>query len=132
MRRVFLHALIAAVAVLVVLGLRPSPMLVDTGIVDLGRLAETIEEEGRTRVRDSYVISAPLTAHAGRVQLDVGDVVREGDVVAILDAVAAPALDVRSIAQARALVEAAKNVVSQAREEALAAEAAARFAREEF
>lgn len=132
MRRVFLVVLIAVVAALVVLGLRPQPMLVDTEIVDRGRLAETIEEEGRTRVRDRYVVSAPITAHAGRVLLDVGDVVREGDVVAILDAVAAPVLDVRSIAKARALAWAAKSAVSQAREEALAAEAAARFAQEEF
>ncbi|HDQ39566.1 MAG TPA: HlyD family efflux transporter periplasmic adaptor subunit [Desulfonatronum sp.] len=132
LRHIFILILVAGVAALVVLGLRPSPLLVDTEAVSRGYLAGTIEEEGRTRVRDSYEISAPVTGHAARILLDVGDTVQEGDVVAILDAVAAPTLDVRSVAQARALVEAAKSAVSQAREEAVAAEAAARFAQEEY
>lgn len=132
LRRVFILILVAGVAALVILGLRPAPLLVDTEAVSRGYLAGTIEEEGRTRIRDSYVVSAPVGGHAGRILLEVGDTVQEGDVVAILDALAAPALDVRAVAQARALVEAAKNAVAQAREEAAAAEAAARFAGNEY
>ena len=131
-RKLFILLLMAAVVVLVILGLRPSPLLVDSEAVSRGPLSGTLEEEGRTRIRDSYVISAPLAGHAGRITLDVGDEVAPGDVVAVLEALVAPALDVRDVARSRALVAAAQSAVSQAREEALAAEAAARFAREEF
>lgn len=132
LRRVFILILVAGIAALVILGLRPAPLLVDAEPVSRGYLAGIIEEEGRTRVRDRYVISSPVSAHAGRVRLEVGDAVREGEVVAILDALAAPALDVRAVAQAEARVEAAKSAVEQAGEDAAAADAAARFARDEY
>lgn len=132
LRRIFILILVAGALALVILGLRPSPVLVDTEAVTQGYLAGFIEEEGRTRVKDSFVISAPVAGHAGRILLEVGDTVQEGDVVVILDALAAPALDIRAVTRARALVRAAQSAVAQAREDAAAAEAAARFAQDEY
>lgn len=96
-----------------------------------GPLAVTVEDEGRTRVIDRYEISAPVVAETRRITLDVGDIVERGTVVVTLDAIAAPALDARAVARARARVAAAQAAVTTAEEEVRAADASARFARAE-
>ncbi|MFH7325731.1 hypothetical protein [Desulfurivibrio sp. C05AmB] len=107
LKRNYLKIIIAlAIMALLFLALRPTPLLVDSETVSRGPLRQSIEEEGRTRVVDSFVISAPLAAEVRRLDLDPGDPVSRGQVVAVLDAVAAPPLDVREIAAARARVEA--------------------------
>ncbi|HUF20664.1 MAG TPA: HlyD family efflux transporter periplasmic adaptor subunit [Burkholderiales bacterium] len=121
----------AAVIALLALGFRPAPLLVDAEQVARGHLEVTIEDEGRTRVVDRYQISAPIAAQTRRITLEVGDAVAAGDVLATLDAVAAPALDMRSMQSARAQVAAASAMLASAREEVKAAEAAAGFARNE-
>jgi HlyD family secretion protein len=120
------------VAVLLVLGFRPTPELVEAEPVTRGHLAVTVEEEGRTRVVNRYVVSAPLLAQARRITLEPGDRVEAGDVLATLDALPSPIPDVRSVAQARARVAAAEAALSTAEEEADAAGSAARFAQEEY
>jgi HlyD family secretion protein len=121
----------AAVIWLLVLGFRPEPLLVDAEAVSRGHLAVTVEGEGRTRVVDRHEISAPVAAHARRIQLEVGDAVALGDVLVVLDALAAPALDARAVHAARARVAAAEAVLAAAREDVKAAEAVASFARAE-
>lgn len=121
----------AAVIALLALGFRPAPLLVDAEQVARGHLEVTIEDEGRTRVVDRYQITAPIVAQSRRITLEVGDAVAAGDVLATLDAVAAPALDVRSVQAARARVDAAQSNLASAREEVKAAEAAATYARSE-
>jgi HlyD family secretion protein len=130
-RRLGLGLAAAVVAGLLVWGFRPTPALVDVEPVTRGALAVTVEDEGRTRVIDRYEISAPIASQTRRITLDVGDPVREGDVLVTLDAVAAPALDVRAVALARARVGAAEAALATAREDRRAAEATARFARAE-
>lgn len=107
------------------LALRPTPLLVDSEPVSRGAMAQAIEEEGRTRVAASYLISAPLTAEVRRIELDPGDRVSGGEVVARLEAPVAPQLDARQVAEARSRVEAAAAMVAAAEREreALAAEA---------
>ena len=61
--------LIAAVA----WGFWPRAEPVETAAVARRPLAITVEEEGRTRVRDRYVLHAPVAGNLRRIELDVGD-----------------------------------------------------------
>jgi HlyD family secretion protein len=119
---------VAVVAALVALVLWPKSQLVDTARVDRGRVAETVDAEGRTRVRDRYVITAPIAATARRLLLQPGDRVRAGQVLVVLDPGAAPTLDARARAEARARIDAAEDRLAAAREDARAADAASRQA----
>lgn len=121
----------AVLIALLAFGFRPTPLLVDGEPVERGHLEITIDDEGRTRVADRYQISAPVAAQARRITLEVGDAVAAGDVLVRLDALPAPALDVRSVQAARAQVAAASSLLASAREEVKAAQAAAGFARNE-
>jgi HlyD family secretion protein len=128
-RKTLLRLLLAlSLIALLVLGFRPRPQLVDGARVSRGPMARTIEEEGKTRVAQRYLISAPLAGQVRRIQLEAGDEVAAGQVVAVLDAVAAPTLDARRIAEARARVAAAEAALAASRKEAEAAAAAARYA----
>ncbi len=116
---------------LALLALWPSAVRVDSATAASGTVRETLEAEGRTRVRDRYLITAPVAAQVRRLELAPGDQVQAGDVVATLDPVTAPALDARSRAQAVAQAEAAQAQLRAAQTEQSAAEAASRLAQSE-
>jgi HlyD family secretion protein len=84
--------------------LRPAPLRVELGPVERGLLEVTVDEEGRTRVRQRFVVAAPVSGRLYRIALDEGDAVEAGAVVARVDP--AP-LDPRSLAQAEARLESA-------------------------
>jgi HlyD family secretion protein len=87
----------------------PRPMMVDMGEVKRGRMTLTIDEEGRTRVHDAYVVSTPVAGRLLRVHVEPGDAVVAGEsLVAEMLPANPPALDARSRAQARAEVTAAE------------------------
>jgi len=113
------------VLVLVAIVLWPAARLVDSGTVDRGTVRETVDAEGRTRLQDRYVIAAPVAAMARRLQLEPGDAIKVGQVLVVLDPVMAPALDARSLAEARAQLAAARARLGAAREESRAAAALA-------
>jgi HlyD family secretion protein len=120
-------AVLAAVVVLVAWGFRPRPVLVETATVRRGPMRVTVEEEGKARVTDRYVVSAPVAGFARRIELDVGDTVQTGQVLAVLDPPRPAALDPRSRAEARARVSAAEAALSAARERLKAAAADAAY-----
>ena len=94
----------------------PRAVPVDLGIVTRGPLIDTINEEARTRVRDTYVVSAPITGRLLRVDVEPGDEVIGGEtVIARMLAAAPSALDVRTREQARADVSAAEAALRIAR-----------------
>jgi HlyD family secretion protein len=113
----------AIVLALVAWGFWPRAELAETGTVARRPLAVTVEEEGRTRVRDRYVLYAPVAGYLRRIELDVGDAVAAGDVLATLDPLRPATLDQRSRAEAEARVSAAR--AELARREAAARQAAA-------
>ena len=116
--------LIAVVGGILAMALWPETLEVDMTVISRGPLVVTVDEEGRTRVRDRFVVSAPLGGRVLRIELEPGDRVRRGDVVARVDAGAPPLLDVR----ARADMEAAVNGARAVRERAQAEEQRARAA----
>lgn len=125
---------IAAVLVvgLLVWGFWPRPVLVEVAAVKRAPLTVTIEEEGRTRVLDRYVISAPIDGVACRVQLDVGDPVEEDQVLLAISPLESQVLDPRSRAQAQARVASAEAALQAATEQARAAAAAEQLAATEI
>jgi len=121
-RNIAMSALGLVILGALVFGFMPRPVPVDTAIVRSGPLRVTVEEEGRTRVIDRYVLSAPVAGLARRIELDVGDQVNKGDVLLELEPLPPEVLDPRSRASAEARVQAA----SAAREGAAQSVAAAR------
>lgn len=96
--------------------LRPRAVLVEAAVVARGPLVVTVDEEGRTRVRERFVVAAPVAGRLERIALHEGDMVGAGAVMARL--VPSP-LDPRSIAQAQArlLAAEASGAAARAREE---------------
>ncbi|UWQ90599.1 HlyD family efflux transporter periplasmic adaptor subunit [Rhodobacteraceae bacterium M382] len=87
----------------------PQPALVDLGQVVRAPMQVTIDEEGRTRVSEPYVVSTPVAGRLQRVEVNPGDpVVRGETVVAHMLPTNPSALDVRTREQARAAVTAAE------------------------
>lgn len=113
-------------------GFMPRPVAVNIATVTQGPLTVSIEEEGKTRVRDRYVIHAPMSGHLRRIELEVGDAVRPGQVLAVLEPARADALDPRTRSQAQAQARAAEAAFAVARQELRAAEAEALLARQEL
>ncbi|MEO0949295.1 MAG: HlyD family efflux transporter periplasmic adaptor subunit [Cyanobacteria bacterium J06641_5] len=64
---------------------RPAPLLVDMGQVERGALMVTVDAEGRTRVRSRFVVAAPVAGRLQRIDLDPGDAVERGAMVAQID-----------------------------------------------
>lgn len=87
----------------------PRPVMVDLGSVAHAPLEVTINEEGKTRVREAYVVSAPVAGRLLRVDVKAGDAVIGGETtVARLLPLPPPQLDVRTREQAKAGVGAAE------------------------
>jgi HlyD family secretion protein len=104
------------VGALVWVAFRPRPVPVDLAPLARGPLQVTIDQEGKTRVHDRYVVSAPVAGRVLRVELEPGDPVQAGKtVVATFLPGAPPLLDARARAESEARVRAADADVSQAR-----------------
>ncbi len=76
--KIFLAILIVAVAGVIVYAALPRPVPIEVAPVVRGHMKVTVDEEGKTRVRDRYTISAPLSGHLLRPRLDPGDRVEAG------------------------------------------------------
>ncbi|HKB71430.1 MAG TPA: HlyD family efflux transporter periplasmic adaptor subunit [Thermoanaerobaculia bacterium] len=104
-RHVLLAAAAAGIAGATLFLLRPAPVLVETSRAVRRDLRLTVEEEGKTRVRERFVLSAPAAGRLHRVTLREGDPVAEGAAVALLDPLP---LDARTREEARARLDAAE------------------------
>lgn len=114
------------------LGFRPQAVEVDIGKASRAPLRVFIEQEGRTRVVDRYVINAPVNGYARRIKLDVGDAVQRGATLIQLEPLRAEVLDVRRRAEAEAHVAAAKDSVSAAEQSVKSAVSNATLAQKEL
>ena len=121
--KILLAVAVLALAALVAWALQPQPIAVETAAVTRGPFEQTIVDDGKTRVRDRYVIAAPLAGHVERVRLEPGDPVRDGQVVALLTPTAPAFLDARTSRELQARVGAAQAQLARARAEALKVQA---------
>ena len=116
------HArLIAATLVvlaIVAVAMWPESMEVDAATADTGPMQVTIDEDGETRVRDRFVVSAPVSGRLQRIELEPGDPVTRGRTVLVrLTPAESPLIDSRSRAELAAAVEGARAAVGQAKAE---------------
>ena len=95
-----------AVAALLAWVLRPTPVDVDLVPATEGALELTVREEGETRVRDRYIVTAPVAGRLERLSLQEGQAVEAGTEIAHVDVLP---LDERARAQATASLEAARD-----------------------
>jgi HlyD family secretion protein len=131
-RSVWLIILFVVIILALVIGFMPKPVIVETAEVKRGPMRVTIDEEGKTRVMNRYVISAPVAGFALRIDLDVGDAVKKGQAITELEPLRSTVLDPRSRAEAKARVAAADAALHVANKNVDAAAASAEFARKEL
>ena len=106
--KIGLGLVLFVLAALVAWALRPQPISVEIAQATKGAFEQTVSDDGQTRVRDRYVIAAPLAGHAERTQLEVGDPVKQGQIVAELTPTAPAFLDVRTQRELRERIGAAE------------------------
>jgi HlyD family secretion protein len=119
------------VGVLLVFAFRPQPIAVDTAEIVQGPMRVTVRDEGRTRVRNEYIVSAPVGGRLLRVPHKPGAAVQAGETVARILPGAPAFLDERAEAEAQARVNSASAALSAAQAELERAKAQAEFARTE-
>jgi len=101
---------------LIVAGLWPRPTPVETAPVTVGVLRATVNEEGKTRIKQRFVVSAPVTGQLRRLPFKAGADVRAGDTrVAVIDPLAPALLDARTRSLAEARRDAATANLTKAR-----------------
>ncbi len=106
-RRLPLLGLLVLVG-LIVIGLWPRAIAVESSVVSRGPLVVTVDEEGMTRVKNRYVVSAPVAGQLRRIDWKAGaEIVAGKTVLAVLETSGADFLDARTQAQAQARVNAA-------------------------
>ncbi|HET7154552.1 MAG TPA: HlyD family efflux transporter periplasmic adaptor subunit [Hyphomicrobiaceae bacterium] len=123
----------AGVSVALLWALWPKPVVVEVARLSLGALLVTVEDEGKTRIKDVYTVSAPITGKLVRLSLEAGDrVKKDTTTVAIIEPMAPSFLDVRTTREIEAHIEAGKAAVTLAEAEANQASAELEFAQSEL
>src|SRR6185436_6538637 len=102
------------VAMLLAWTFAPRPTEVEVATATRGHFETTIDEDGKTRLHDRYVVSAPLAGLLTRIALREGDAVTAGAVVATLTPVLSPMLDERTLREQRVRVEITEAQVQRA------------------
>jgi HlyD family secretion protein len=114
-----------------VVAFMPKPVPVEVATVGRGDLRVTVDEDGKTRVIDRYVVSAPLGGTMGRIALNPGDAVEVGTLIAVIEPITPPLLDARSRAETEARLLAAQASKRQANAAVGRAKVAMEFAENE-
>ena len=93
----------------------PTPAEVEIATVTQGRFERSVQEDGKTRLRDRYLVGAPLTGRVARIDLKQGDAVQRDATVATLWPIAPALLDERTRAEQAARIGAMQASVARAR-----------------
>ena len=128
LRRFLMWGAFLGLIVLIAYGLRPRPIEVELGEIKRGPLTVHVVEEGKTRIRNRYVVAAPLAGQMKRVTLRAGDEVKAGTVITTIEPTLAPLLDPRAKAQAEARVKVAEAAGMQADQSLSMAKTTEKFA----
>jgi HlyD family secretion protein len=121
------------VAGLLAVALWPRAQAVDVGRVTRGPLMVTIDEEGRTRVRQRFVVSTPVAGRVQRIDLEPGDRVARGKTLVARVLPEAPGLlDARTRSELEAAAAGARTALGRARADEQRARTALEYARTEL
>ena len=121
-----------ALALLTWAALREPVQMVSVATVARGALEQSFLEEGKTRLKQRYVVTAPLAGQVRRITLQPGDTVHTGQVLAQIEPVSASLLDARARSQAQAEVAGSEAALQAARQRISAAESASAVAQKEL
>jgi HlyD family secretion protein len=128
-RKFLLWSFVIALIAVIGFSMLPKPIEVEVHIVKRGPLTVNVVEEGRTRIRNRYIISAPVAGQMQRIAVKAGDPVKAGETILTrIEPSALPLLDARSKAQAEAGVQAADAARLRAQEAVQMAKTAEQFA----
>ena len=117
------------VATLIGLGFLPKPVPVHVGKVEKRALEVTVDESGKTRIRDTYIVSAPVTGNMSRIPLRAGDSIAESEAITEITPLMPQLLDTRTRAEATARVDVASANVRRTNAAISQAEAALSYAK---
>lgn len=115
LKRLPLLLVLVGMVVGVAFSFRPTPHEVDLGEVTEGEMKVTVDEDGKTRIMNVYVVAAPLSGRMARIDLKPGTKVGPGTVLTTIQPNLPSLLDARTIAEAEARVDAAKQKIEQAK-----------------
>jgi HlyD family secretion protein len=133
LRRLITILVVIAAAGTLAWVLWPQPIAVETEAIKLRTIEVVVEEEGKSRIRDVFTVSAPITGQMLRVNLHAGDAVTKDEtVVASIQPADPGLLDARARRVAEAAVEAARAAVDLAAAQVRETEAQLAFANEEL
>ncbi len=113
-------------------GFWPQPLWVEAATVAHQPLRVTIEAEGKTRLIDRYILSAPVAGYLHRIDWKIGDGIRQGQPLAMIDPLPSEVLDPRRRAQAEARVAANEASLQAAQQTVTATRAEADYAKLDF
>ena len=121
-RGIAIAAGIIVIAAAAAWAVMPGAVPVETAPVRKGKFVASVDEDGKTRVRERYIVAAPLAGRLGRIRFKVGDPIKVDDAVATITPSPAPLMDPRTreeveerLGAAEANVGRAKAVVERAR-----------------
>ncbi len=118
-RLLWIVAILFLVGIIVV-ALLPKPVQVETATLKRGALRVTVDGEGKTRVHDRFIVSAPVTGELGRIDLQEGDAVTQGQILALIQP---PPLDVKQLRELEERIKGAEATVRTAQATATRIEA---------
>ena len=132
--RRFVYLLVLAFMVgAIAYGFKPQPVSVDVETVSTGPMMVTVDEDGKTRIREKYVVSAPLAGRLRRIDLEPGDNTEAGvTLLATIEPGDPELLDARALAQAEARVKAAAAALKRAEPSLKNAQTSLEFAETEL
>lgn len=103
------------VVAMLIYGFWPEPIEVDVVHVTRGSLEVTVNDDGETRIREKYIVSAPVSGKLLRVQLHAGDIVEQGVTeLARIEPNDPTLLDARTLAECDARLQASAAALQQA------------------
>lgn len=137
MKRVVRWSILGLIALVIVsvlaFAFRPQPVAVEIAEVVRGPMQVGVEDDGQTRIRERYVVSAPLAGRLQRIMLDPGDKVIAGEtLLAGIEPTDPSLLDIRALAQAEARVRMGEAALQQAQSSLERARAELDFAEKEL
>jgi HlyD family secretion protein len=132
-RKILLWGLAAAaLAALAWLAQREPVQLASVAKVSRGPLEISFVEEGKTRLQERFVVTAPLAGVVRRITLRPGDAVQAGQTVAEINPASSALLDPRARSAAQADIGSADSAARAARQRTLAAATAQEVAQSNF
>jgi HlyD family secretion protein len=133
LQRLFLAVFGLAALAALAYAFLPQPIPVEAATASRGPLQVTVDEDGKTRIKERYVISAPLAGNMRRIDLHAGDAVARGEtLIATIEPLDPDLLDAREIAEREAKVKSAEAALRLAEATLEKAKAALDFAEGEL